>query len=103
VAGEAGETGGCGSETGAKGVAATTGDGGGSRGAGFAALVGSAAAVDADDGVALAFGGTVTPALTRSSLLGGCTALVVIIAPPANPTAMAAKATPIPAKKDELL
>jgi hypothetical protein len=45
----------------------------------------------------------VTPALTRSSLLGGCTALVVIIAPPANPTAMAAKATPIPAKKDELL
>jgi hypothetical protein len=38
------------------------------------------------------------PEVTRSSLLGGWTALVVSIAPPANPSAIAAKAVPIPAK-----
>jgi hypothetical protein len=38
------------------------------------------------------------PAATRSSLFGGWTVLVVIIAPPANPIAIAANAVPTPTK-----
>jgi hypothetical protein len=38
------------------------------------------------------------PVVIRSSLFGGWTALVVTIAPPANPTAIAAKAVPMPKK-----
>jgi hypothetical protein len=43
-------------------------------------------------------GGGAAPAATRSSLLGGWTVLVVIIAPPANPIAIAANAVPTPTK-----
>jgi len=43
-------------------------------------------------------GGAAVPAATRSSLLGGWTVLVVIIAPPANPIAIAANAVPTPTK-----
>ncbi len=49
-------------------------------------------------GAASAFEGAIGAALTRSSRFGGWTALVVTIAPPANPTAIAANAVPIPAK-----
>jgi hypothetical protein len=43
-------------------------------------------------------GGAAVPAAMRSSLLGGWTVLVVIIAPPANPIAIAANAVPTPTK-----
>jgi hypothetical protein len=55
-----------------------------SCGAGFAVLACSA--------------GTTVPTATRSSLFGGWTVLVVIMEPPANPTAIAAKAVPMPKK-----
>ena len=45
-----------------------------------------------------ALGGSGALEVTRSSLLGGWTALVVTIAPPANPTATATKAVATPAK-----
>jgi hypothetical protein len=48
-------------------------------------------------GVALE-GGVALEAARCSSLLGGWTALVVIIAPPANPSETAATTVPMPAK-----
>ena len=42
--------------------------------------------------------GDPAPEVTRSSLLGGWTVLVVIIAPPANPIEIAATTVPMPAK-----
>jgi hypothetical protein len=41
--------------------------------------------------------------VTRSSLFCGWTVLVVSIAPPANPSEIAAATVPTPTKKDELL
>jgi hypothetical protein len=43
-------------------------------------------------------GGVALEAARCSSLLGGWTALVVIIAPPANPSEIAATTVPMPAK-----
>jgi hypothetical protein len=89
-------------------VAATAEGGTGEGGAPWAAGLVAFACSGPDDATggcvasafegAVAFEGGVAPELKRSSLLGGWTALVVIIAPPANPSAIAAKAVPTPAK-----
>lgn len=66
-------------------------------GAGFEAAVEAGAVLvgAAPDG---ALDGGAALEVTRSSRLGGCTALVVIIAPPANPIDIATTTVPMPAK-----
>jgi hypothetical protein len=86
----------------------------GAGGVSFLAAVGcgsgaGAVAVDGTSGVcafaAAAGDGAGVLATALSSLLGGCSTLVVevIIAPPPNPTTMAANTVPTPAKKEVML